>query len=169
MTGHAAVAIRHLRVLVVDDNKVNQMLLTALLSRLGHAVEVAADGPEAVRLAEGGGFDLVLMDHQMPGMTGCEATRAIHARPGCGRLPVVGVTADGAPEQDLRAAGMAAVVAKPIRREELLRAIDACLTHPAHDWRPLAAPPAVSPCACGCTGGEPEVRDFLARLDRAAL
>ncbi len=83
------------RVLVVEDNPVNQKVAVGILSRLGFAAEVADNGRLAVERLARGGIDIVMMDMQMPEMDGLEATRAIRAGSGPGRsLPIVGLTAN---------------------------------------------------------------------------
>ncbi len=83
-----------LRILVVEDNVVNQKVAVALLARAGHRVDVAPDGAQAVATVRSGGYDLVLMDIQMPEMDGYEATRTIRREEGPGaHIPVIGMTA----------------------------------------------------------------------------
>ncbi len=111
-----------LKVLVAEDNKINQMLARSLLRRAGHRVEVVSDGAEAVAAVQRGEFDVVLMDVHMPEVDGFEATRRIRALPGdlC-RIPIVALTAD-ALEGDRRRcieAGMDDYLSKPIDFEEL--------------------------------------------------
>jgi two-component system sensor histidine kinase/response regulator len=116
-----------LRLLLAEDNKVNQMLAVALLRKRGYDVTVADNGHEAVELVKRGDFDLVLMDVQMPKMDGFEATTAIRdweASNG-GRVPIIAVTAH-AMEGDRQLcldAGMDDYVSKPIDPEELEAAI----------------------------------------------
>ena len=82
------------RVLVAEDNAINRMLVETLLEAAGYQVDLAEDGREAVRIAAGGGHDLILMDIQMPELDGIEATRSIRALGGaCARVPVVALTA----------------------------------------------------------------------------
>jgi signal transduction histidine kinase/DNA-binding NarL/FixJ family response regulator len=122
----AEVQAASLRVLVVDDVAANRALAQTLLRAAGHHVELARDGEEAVAAVEGGEFDLVLMDVQMPGVDGLEATRRIRALPPPrGRVPIIALTAAPLPEhieQCLRV-GMDGHIAKPIRRDELLEAL----------------------------------------------
>jgi signal transduction histidine kinase/DNA-binding NarL/FixJ family response regulator len=116
-----------LRVLVVDDVAGNRMVARAMLAAAGHAVEVAADGAEAVDAVAARDFDLVLMDLQMPGMDGLEATRRIRALPPPrGRVPVFALTASALPEQveQCRQAGMDGHLAKPIERDTLLTLLE---------------------------------------------
>jgi CheY-like chemotaxis protein len=115
-----------LRILVAEDNDVNQILINAVLARMGHRVHLVANGQLAVEAVRRGDYDLVLMDLQMPGMDGMEATQAIRAL-GDGRasLPIIAMTAN-AFEDDRRAclaAGMDDYVAKPIDVERLAEAI----------------------------------------------
>jgi CheY-like chemotaxis protein len=119
-----------LRVLVAEDNRVNQRLATRLLERAGHEVVLAVNGQEAVESIQRGGIDLVLMDVQMPEMSGIEAAALIrqHEREHghCGRMPIIALTAhamQGDRERCL-AAGMDDYVSKPVRSADLLGAIE---------------------------------------------
>jgi len=108
-----------LRVLVVEDNPVNQQVARAMLEKLGCEVEVLEDGALAVARAERGGIDLVLMDGEMPGMDGSEATRRIRAREiekNLPRLPIVAMTAHNGEAEvaGFLAAGMDDCLAKPV-------------------------------------------------------
>lgn len=119
-----------LRILVADDNLTNQQLLKRLLEKFGHQVTLAGDGLTAVELAEQSEFDLALMDVQMPGMDGLQATRELRqreARRGRPRLPVVALSAHTAEEHRHAClqAGMDAYVSKPLRCEELMTIIRA--------------------------------------------
>jgi CheY-like chemotaxis protein len=116
-----------LRVLVVEDNPVNQMLATRVLQKKGHSVVVAGNGRQALEALAGQKFDVVLMDVNMPEMDGLAATAAIRAREeGTGRrVPIVALTAQalaGDRERCL-AAGMDAYLSKPVRGAQLLRAV----------------------------------------------
>jgi signal transduction histidine kinase/DNA-binding response OmpR family regulator len=118
---------RPLRILLAEDNAVNQRLAVVNLESWGHQVTVARDGCEAVEACTAERFDLVLMDSQMPRMSGFEATAEIRRREGAGngRVPIIAMTANvmkGYREECL-AAGMDGYVAKPIRRQELLKEI----------------------------------------------
>ena len=106
-----------MRVLVAEDNLTNQMVVRAMLSRLGQTVEIVSDGAQAVDAVRDGEFDLVLMDVQMPEVDGYEATRRIRALEGpVASIPIVALTANavaGYEELSLQA-GMNGHVAKPV-------------------------------------------------------
>ena len=115
-----------LRILVAEDNDVNQILINAVLARMGHRVHLVANGLLAVEAVRRGDYDLVLMDLQMPGMDGMEATQAIRALGGAGAtLPIIAMTANAFEEdrQACLAAGMDDYVAKPIDVGRLAEAI----------------------------------------------
>ena len=109
------------RILLVEDNDINQELACDLLHRAGIAVEVAADGREALAALERDRFDAVLMDCQMPVMDGYETTRALRLRPGLQDLPVIAMTANAmaGDREKVLAAGMNDHVAKPFHVDEL--------------------------------------------------
>jgi CheY-like chemotaxis protein len=112
---------------VAEDNATNQKLIVKLLERDGHRVTIVGNGREAVSAAAAGGFDVVLMDVQMPEMSGFEATAAIREQDrASGRhTPIVAMTAHAmAGDRDRAlAAGMDQYVAKPLRPRELLSAL----------------------------------------------
>lgn len=114
-----------LRVLLVEDDKVNRMLAVELLRRAGHRVKAAPDGMDGVAAAAESAFDIVLMDLHMPGIDGAEAIRRIRALPDPvrARVPIVVLTADitEAGQRAAREAGADAVVQKPFRIEVLNR------------------------------------------------
>ncbi len=119
-----------LTVLVADDVVTNRQVAAAILGRMGHRVDLASDGMEAVQRAADGDYDLVFMDVQMPRMDGVAATAAIRALGGRkGRVPVIAMTAN-AMEGDrelLLAAGIDDYLSKPFNRAQLAALID--------DWR----------------------------------
>jgi len=119
---------RKLRILLAEDNLVNQRVARGLLESRGHAVTVAASGREAVRLAAEGAFDLVLMDVQMPEMDGLEATQAIRAAEAGSlrRLPIVAMTAHAMKGDAERCfeAGMDDYVSKPVKPSLLFAAVE---------------------------------------------
>ena len=125
---------RALRILLVEDNPVNQQVAQAMLETLGHTIGIANDGLEALdRLAEGG-WDLVLMDMQMPRLDGLGATRAIRAREPVGsRLPIIAMTANAmdVERQACLDAGMDDHVAKPVRLATLEQVLARWAPRPA--------------------------------------
>ncbi len=122
LPGAAAAALAGARVLLVEDNALNQELALDLLAQAGLEVVVAGHGQEALDLlARDGDFDGVLMDCQMPVMDGFEATRAIRAEPRWARLPVLAMTANAMAGDRARvlAAGMNDHISKPIDVDEM--------------------------------------------------
>jgi len=121
-------ATRPLRILLAEDNLVNQKLAVKLLERRGHQVKVVGDGRQACELAFAGHFDAILMDVQMPLMDGMEATAEIRRREaGSGRhIPIVAMTAHAmkGDREKCLAAGMDDYVTKPIRMAELYAAVE---------------------------------------------
>ena len=122
------------RILLVEDNALNQEIAVEILREAGFAVEVAADGSIAVekmRVAKPGQYDLILMDIQMPILNGYEATRQIRAMdsPCCKEIPILAMTANAFEEdrQDAIAAGMNGHLAKPIDLKALLKTLSEIL------------------------------------------
>jgi len=173
-----------LRILVAEDNEPNRILVTALLEKRGWQAHPVANGKAAVAAARNGGFDLVLMDVQMPGMDGFAATEAIRkAEQEAGRppTPVVGVTAHAlrGDREKCLAAGMDDYLVKPVVAADLYQVIQR--------WAPPPQPapqsgdgPTDLPGVLKAIGGDPKLlerlvesflRDYPARLEqmRAAL
>ncbi|MGE5516267.1 MAG: ATP-binding protein [Bacteroidota bacterium] len=126
-------ALPSLRILLAEDNPVNVLVARGLLDKGGHRIEVAVNGHEAVELAARGGFDVVLMDMQMPEMDGLAAARAIRRLPApVNAVPIVALTANAMPGDAERclAAGMNAHVSKPIDPPLLFQTIATLL--PCH-------------------------------------
>jgi two-component system sensor histidine kinase/response regulator len=116
-----------LRILVAEDNRINQLLIVRMLEKAGHRVDVVGNGSEALAALERASYDLVLMDCQMPEMDGFEATSAIRAteRQTGAHVTIVALTAnamEGDRERCL-AAGMDDYLAKPITRQALTAAL----------------------------------------------
>ena len=123
--GGPGASVRPLRVLLAEDNALNQKLAVTLLERMGHSVTIASDGREAIDAALTRPFDIILMDMQMPEVDGLEATRTIVAQMGDRRPRIVALTANAmSDDRDAcLAAGMDDFLAKPLRREELAAAL----------------------------------------------
>ena len=135
---HDTVPSVPLRILLAEDNRVNQTLARRMMEKEGHRVLVAEDGRRAIAMLRDGSFDVVLMDIQMPEMDGFEATAAIRARErktGV-HVPIIAMTAHAmkGDEERCLAAGMDGYVSKPIDTPTLLAAI-ARLTAPAANGR----------------------------------
>ena len=125
-----ASALAGLRVLLAEDNPTNQLVTRSILGRAGARIDIVSDGAEAVAAARAAEYDVILMDVQMPGMDGLEATRAIRAAEPAGRRRrIIGLTATVGPEaeRDCLAAGMDSYICKPVARDVLLHALAAVL------------------------------------------
>ncbi|OYU98360.1 MAG: hypothetical protein CFE45_16800, partial [Burkholderiales bacterium PBB5] len=107
---------RGARVLVAEDNPVNQEVLLAILHGVGLNVAVAANGQEAVALAKSGDYSMALMDMQMPVMGGLQATRALRALPDWAGKPILALTANAfdVDRQACKDAGMDDFIIKPV-------------------------------------------------------
>ena len=122
-------ATRHLKILLAEDNPVNQKLAVAMLERLGHTVTLAENGYAAIAARQAEPFDLILMDVQMPELDGIEATRAIREweeQTSAPRVPIIALTAHAlrSDRDACLAAGMDEYLSKPVRRDELQAALD---------------------------------------------
>ncbi len=131
-----------LRILVAEDNPVNQRLALLLLEQLGYQAELAANGSEVLAAVERRPFDLVLMDVQMPELDGLAATRALRQRQPRGGPRVVAMTASALREdrEACLAAGMDDFLTKPIRIEALVAALQGCALSPAAAARERSGP-----------------------------
>lgn len=150
-----------LNVLLAEDNPINQRLAAKLLERMGHSVELAGDGAEAVAAWAAGQFDLVLMDVQMPGVDGFAAVgriRAAEVHTGQ-HTPIIALTAhtlQGDRERCLEA-GMDGYVSKPIRARR---------THRSHSWSPCGTVHEVNGSARGRTGRRSPLTSCAARIQQ---
>src|ERR1700737_4282328 len=129
VTRHTLREEKHrIRILLAEDNAINQTLAVRLLEKRGYSVTVAPDGRAAVEAFQTGGFELVLMDIQMPGMDGFEATVAIREREKLtgAHIPIVAMTAHAlvGDQERCLASGMDGYVSKPIRTSELFAVIE---------------------------------------------
>ncbi|MBL0090507.1 MAG: PAS domain-containing protein [Ideonella sp.] len=138
------IVLRHggARLLLVEDNPVNQEVAVELLQSVGMEVDVADNGAEAITRARNKGYDLILMDVQMPVMDGLAATRALRAMPETANVPILAMTADafGERRDACLTAGMDGHVAKPVDPALLYVALQRWL--PERKTSPLPAAPA---------------------------
>jgi CheY-like chemotaxis protein len=138
-----------LRILIADDNKVNQKLATILLTKAGHRVDVAGNGIEAVHAVCQRHYDLVLMDVQMPEMDGLEATRRIRSLPAeTSRIPIIAMTANTMAEDRIlcERAGMNGYVSKPIDVGLLMMEVARCAGRDS-DGMPIRKPQPTAPAS----------------------
>ena len=124
------------RVLVVEDDRVNQRVIAHFLKQMGLTMSIVEDGHEAVQTATTASWDLVLMDCQLPGLDGLEATRRIRLKLAGRSLPIIALTANASIQDrdECLAAGMNDFLTKPVRVELLAAAMQ--------KWLPDSAPPA---------------------------
>jgi PAS domain S-box-containing protein len=162
--------LARMRVLLVEDSRVNQMVAMAMLAKLAAAVDTATNGVEAIEAVRSKHYDFILMDVAMPEMDGLEATRIIRSMPGPkGRLPIIAMTAHAmeGDRQRCLAVGMDDYITKPIDRTKLVQTMARWIDRnrarapgapqagkPDQSWRPTlvrstveraAAPPAPQP------------------------
>jgi len=125
-------SLRHLSILLAEDNPINQKLATRLLEKRGHRITTVGNGREALAALEKDTFDVVLMDVQMPEMDGWTASEAIRKRESSGnhRIPILALTAHAMKDYEDRCyqAGMDGFVAKPFQPDQLYRAVES-VTH----------------------------------------
>jgi CheY-like chemotaxis protein len=167
-----------LRILLAEDNEINQTVALRLLERLDQRADVAANGHEVMHRLEQATYDVILMDVQMPGMDGLETSRTVCSRWPVGQRPrIIAMTAEamqGDRERCL-AAGMDDYLVKPVRLDELRRALDACrplAVSPERDGTVLTSDDAIDPAVLGVLRedlGDPDavrqvVKAFLDRL-----
>jgi CheY-like chemotaxis protein/HPt (histidine-containing phosphotransfer) domain-containing protein len=147
---------KSLRILLAEDNEINQRVAVGILDEQGHSVTVAANGKLALSALDRERFDLILMDVQMPVMTGFEAVAAIRVRETAtgAHIPIIAMTAHAmnGDRQRCLDAGMDRYLAKPIRARELLESIENLMAATAE-----TTPAAPEPASCD------------ARLDHASL
>ncbi|AEG94496.1 candidate histidine kinase, unorthodox [Ramlibacter tataouinensis TTB310] len=155
--------LRGARILVVEDNEINQQVVTELLQSAGLVVEVAEHGRAALDLLACRDYDLVFMDMQMPVMDGLTATREIRKIERLRKLPVVAVTASVMEQnrRDCLEAGMNAFLAKPIEPDQVWQTLRQWVRPTAAQPRPEAVPPAADVPA------QPRLPSGIAGLDTA--
>jgi two-component system sensor histidine kinase/response regulator len=122
-------SVRNLRIILAEDNIINQKVAVSLLENWGHEVTVVNDGREAVDSLQQQNFDLVLMDVQMPNMDGLEATRRIRNATSSkinSRIPIIAMTAHAmkGDRENFLAAGMDDYISKPINVDEVLNILN---------------------------------------------
>jgi two-component system, cell cycle response regulator DivK len=120
------------RVLVIEDNDSNMTLATFLLKSVGHTVLCAADAEEGLAMARAERPDLILMDIQLPGMDGLEATALLKSDASTRTVPVIALTALAmkGDEERIRGAGCDGYIAKPMRYKEFLETVSRFLPSP---------------------------------------
>jgi CheY-like chemotaxis protein/HPt (histidine-containing phosphotransfer) domain-containing protein len=152
-----------LRILLAEDNPINQRVATRLLEKMGHEVVIAGDGKEVIRNWEKEPFDLILMDVQMPEMDGYEATTKIRALPGeNSKTPIVAMTAHAmASDRDkCLAVGMNDYLSKPLNVEEVLKVVHKYVSGQQNEKENSA------PAAPETDKSEPQLYDLKAALPR---
>jgi PAS domain S-box-containing protein len=139
--------LRGARVLLVEDNALNRQLAQEILQPTGLVLDMAENGADAIAAVRQTAYNAVLMDVQMPGMDGLEATRRIRTLPGSGSLPIIALTANAMERdrQDCLAAGMSDFLSKPVDSEQLQRTL-------SHWVGGAVAPLAQAPARTGFTG-----------------
>jgi CheY-like chemotaxis protein/HPt (histidine-containing phosphotransfer) domain-containing protein len=133
-TASRSAAVSGLRILVADDNPVNQQVAAGMLRRGGHSVDIVGDGAAALEAVAKGAYDLVLMDVEMPELDGFEATRRIRLLDGPNAaVPIIALTAHAMRGDEARCieAGMSDYMPKPISRQRLDEAVRAWGRHTA--------------------------------------
>jgi two-component system sensor histidine kinase RpfC len=139
---------RRLKILIAEDNSANRKILRRILEMAGHQTAVVNDGEAALAVLDRDRFDLVLMDINMPEMSGYEVTKLYRMEHlGEGRLPIIALTADATSETErqCRDSGMDAVLTKPVEAAQLLAAIDETYARVASPGNAALASPVVTP------------------------
>jgi two-component system sensor histidine kinase/response regulator len=150
---------RALRVLLAEDNPVNQQVAATMLRKRGHLVDIVADGRQAVEAVRARGYDILLMDVQMPEMDGLAATRAIRDGPHGRDVPIVALTAHaltGDRERCL-AAGMNGYLTKPFKAHDLFAIVEKWTE--AAQLTTLESAPAAAPALVDLDGFRARMRD----------
>ncbi len=167
-------ATEQLRILVAEDNDINQLIINQMLGQFGHHIVFAGNGRIAVEKFNQGDFDLVLMDIRMPEMNGVEAARTIlKSSHNAATIPIIALTADAVEgrQREYRNAGMVDCVVKPINLRILLTAIDKALGRKIHE--PAANAAAAQPTARTREAAAPEpinddVLSLLSEIEKVA-
>lgn len=114
-------------VLIADDNEDVRNISKTILESRGFAVVQAADGEEAVEVAQRHRPDFIFLDLMMPVLDGWEAMALLKSDPEANGIPVVAISASEPPLEDIREAGFCAVITKPVSPPEMVEAVDVCL------------------------------------------
>ena len=143
------------RILLVEDNDLNQEVANELLTAAGFLVDIAGDGEIALQMVQEAAYDLVLMDMQMPVMDGLSATRAIRALPGFAELPIIAMTANAmvSDRENCLAAGMNDHIAKPIDTRVLFAKLGQWITPTHPPLLPAGMPAPLPPPATTLPAG----------------
>ncbi|MBL8930539.1 MAG: PAS domain S-box protein [Kineosporiaceae bacterium] len=168
------------RLLLVEDNEINQTVAVGLVRRLGYSVEVAGDGVEALRMVGEGDYRAILMDCHMPRLDGYATTGQLRRRPDAAHLPIIAMTASAMTEDRDRCldAGMDDYLTKPIRVQDLAEVLerwvggdpDAVREAARQPARQPAEPSAVAARLEELTGdGSPEEVELVRRIARSFL
>jgi PAS domain S-box-containing protein len=163
---------RGLRILVAEDNQVNQLLVSALLRRLGCQVDLVSNGLEAISSAQRIPYDLILMDVQMPEMDGIAAAQAIRRLPGdVRRIPIIALTANAMAGQreEYIEAGMDEYVSKPIDMAQLMEAMTRlCGGEEPGDAASGEEAPRAAPPGATTSAGTDELSALIDEIDQQA-
>jgi PAS domain S-box-containing protein len=153
-------ATRPLRILVAEDNRINQAVARAILGRRGHSVDVVADGRAAVEAVMAADYDVVLMDVQMPELDGLEATREIRARRPLPRPRIIALTANALAGERERclAAGMDGYLSKPYAPADLFAIAEGGAGAVSDDAMPPATAPRTASAPVDLDGLRSELR-----------
>lgn len=166
-------ATRSLRILVAEDNDLNQRIICSMIENVGHVTKVAVNGAKAVEAYEQGEFDLILMDVRMPELSGPDATKMIRRMPGAkSNVPIIALTADAMMEhrKSYSEAGMNVTVTKPIERDVLLEAINVVMDEEIHvRHEDVEVPVLKKEAVTAPKPQEPDadIEDFLMSMDEA--
>jgi len=119
-----SIMLKGIRILVAEDDRLNQKVMAFILQKQGAEVKMAANGHEAIELLSGNNFDIILMDLQMPGMNGYETAKYIRTNLRQ-EIPIIALTADLVANvtAEYKEAGMNACISKPVQANELCKLI----------------------------------------------
>jgi CheY-like chemotaxis protein len=125
---------RRARVLIVEDNVDNLFTIQQVLASLPVSIETAASGADAIEICRHRPPDLIMMDVELPGMSGLEASRAIHALPDCARIPIIALTADAmqGDRERVLAAQCSDYLSKPVQPLDVVSAVTRALQLETH-------------------------------------